>query len=395
METPDTAMTEPRPRTVELIRRLVGFDTVSHKSNLALIEFVRDYLADLGVDSRLIHDETGKKANLYATLGPTHKSGLMLSGHTDVVPVEDQDWTSDPFIVTERDGKLFGRGTCDMKSFIAVVLALAPEFLRRDIKVPVHLAFTFDEEVGCFGARRLVEQLEHSPVRPACCVVGEPTGMKAVNGHKGKIGVHCRVRGLEGHSAYVDKAVNAVEAAAELVAFLKAMARRLKKEGPHDENFDPPYTTVHTGLIQGGTALNIVPRDCSFDFEIRNLPNRDPGDLLAELKTFAEKALLPEMQAVSKEAGFTWDERSDIPALAPVDASEILKLAMSLTGDNKPGRISFGTEAGLYQRASIPTIVCGPGDIAQAHKPDEYIAIGQVARCEAFLKSLVNRLCEG
>ena len=387
-------MTAARQRTVELIRRLVGFDTVSHKSNLALIEFVRDYLADLGVDSRLIHDETGKKANLYATLGPADKPGVMLSGHTDVVPVEDQDWTSDPFAVMEKDGKLFGRGTCDMKSFVAVALALAPEFLRRDLVVPVHLAFTFDEEVGCFGARRLAQQLEHSPTRPACCVVGEPTGMRAVNGHKGRISVRCRVRGSDGHSALVDKAVNAVEAAAELVAFLKTMARRLKVEGPHDENFDPPYTTVHTGLIRGGTALNIVPAECSFEFEIRNLPNHHPGELVSELKAFAEKTLLPEMQTVSKKAGFTWDERSDIPALAPVDDSEILKLAMRLTGDNKAGRISFGTEAGLYQHASIPTVICGPGDIAQAHKPDEYIAIDQVARCEAFLKSLITRLCE-
>lgn len=387
-------MTAAQPRTVELIRRLVGYDTVSHKSNLALIEFVRDYLADLGVDSRLIHDETGKKANLYATLGPTHKSGLMLSGHTDVVPVEDQDWTSDPFMVSAKDGKLFGRGTCDMKSFIAVALALAPEFLRRDLVVPVHLAFTFDEEVGCFGARRLAQQLKDSPTRPACCVVGEPTGMRVVNGHKGRISVRCRVRGSDGHSALVDKAVNAVEAAAELVAFLKTVARRLKSEGPHDAGFDPPYTTVHTGLIRGGTALNIVPAECSFEFEIRNLPNHDPGDLVSEIKAFAEKALLPEMQAVSKETGFTWDERCDIPALAPVDAGEILKLAMRLTGDNKAGRISFGTEAGLYQRASIPTVICGPGDIAQAHKPDEYIAIDQVGRCEAFLKRLVARLCE-
>ncbi len=248
-------MTAPTRRTTEFIRDLVGFDTVSRNSNLALIEFVRDYLSGLGVDSRLIHDETGKKANLYATLGPQEGSGLMLSGHTDVVPVDGQDWSTDPFTLTERDGKLFGRGACDMKSFIAVVLALVPDILERDLQRPVHLAFTYDEEVGCFGARRLIEQLEHMPQRPACCVVGEPTGMAVVNGHKGKMSVRCHVRGLEGHSAHTDRAVNAVEAAAELVAFLKAMARRLKNEGPHDGDFDPPYTTVHTGVMGGGTAL--------------------------------------------------------------------------------------------------------------------------------------------
>ena len=386
-------MTAPTRRTTEFIRNLVGFDTVSRKSNLALIEFVRDYLSGLGIDSTLIHDETGKKANLYATLGPQDGSGVMLSGHTDVVPVDGQDWSTDPFTLTERDGKLFGRGACDMKSFIAVVLALVPDILGRDLQRPVHLAFTYDEEVGCFGARRLIEQLEHMPQRPACCVVGEPTGMAVVNGHKGKMSVHCHVLGLEGHSAHIDRAVNAVEAAAELVAFLKAMARRLKNEGPHDGDFDPPYTTVHTGVMGGGTALNIVPRECSIEFEIRHLPEQEPDDLVLEIKNFAKNSLLPEMQAVSPESGFTWKEFRGIPALATDDDADILRHAMSITGDNKAGKISFGTEAGLYQRASIPTIVCGPGHIAQAHKPDEYVEIDQIGRCESFLDSLIDRLC--
>lgn len=377
--------------TIELLRRLVGFDTVSHKSNLELIDFVRNYLFDLGVESTLIHDDGGGKANLYATLGAADRPGLLLAGHTDVVPVDDQDWSSDPFELVERDDKLFARGACDMKGFIAAALALAPEFLARESGLPVHFAFTFDEEVGCFGAQRLVEHFAHLPVRPAACIVGEPTSMRVVNGHKGKVSCRCEVLGLEGHSAHTDKAVNAVEAAAELVARLRAIARRLRSDGPFDDSFDPPYTTVHTGTIEGGTALNIVPRSCAFDFEIRNLPGQDPGDVIAELKDFAEHTLTPEMHAVSPETGFSWLKSSLIPALAPASDYEILDRAMALTGDNAPGRISFATEAGLYQEAAIPAIVCGPGDIAQAHRPDEFVARDQITRCEDFLRAIVAR----
>ncbi|MEE8515363.1 MAG: acetylornithine deacetylase [Alphaproteobacteria bacterium] len=376
--------------SLELLRRLVGFDTVSHKSNLELIDFVRGYLFDLGVDSTLIHDDGGAKANLYATLGANDRPGLLLAGHTDVVPVDDQDWSSDPFTLTERDDKLFGRGACDMKGFIAAALALAPEFVERSEGPPVHFAFTFDEEVGCFGAQSLVEHFAHLPVRPKACVVGEPTSMRVINGHKGKVSYRCEVLGLEGHSAYTDKAVNAVEAAAELVARLRAMARRLKSDGPFDTSFDPPYTTVHTGTIEGGTALNIVPRSCAFDFEIRTLPGQDPEHLIKELKEFAEQTLAPEMHAVSPATGFSWVKSSAIPALAPIADCDIADRAMALTGDNAPGHISFATEAGLYQEAAIPTIVCGPGDIKDAHRPDEFVTRDQITACEDFLRAIVG-----
>ncbi len=375
--------------SLELLRRLVGFDTVSHKSNLDLIDFVRGYLLDLGVETTLIHDEDGGKANLYATLGADDKPGLLLAGHTDVVPVDGQDWSSDPFTLTERGDKLFGRGACDMKGFIAAALALAPEFLARKSGPPVHFAFTFDEEVGCFGAQSLVQHFARLEVRPACCVVGEPTSMRVINGHKGKVSTRCEVRGLEGHSAHTDKAVNAVEAGAELVAHLRAMARRLQSDGPFDPSFDPPYSTVHTGTIEGGTALNIVPRSCAFEFEIRTLPGQDADDLINELKEFATHTLAPEMHAVSPDTGFSWEETSAIPALAPVGDCELLDAAMALTGDNAPGRISFATEAGLYQAAAIPTIVCGPGDIADAHRPDEFVTREQITACENFLRAIV------
>ncbi len=375
--------------TIELLRRLVGFDTVSHKSNLDLIDFVRGYLLDLGVESTLIFDDGGGKANLYATLGAEDRPGLLLAGHTDVVPVDGQDWSSDPFTLTERGDKLFGRGACDMKGFIAAALALAPEFLARKSGPPVHFAFTFDEEVGCYGAQRLVEHFAHLPVRPKACIVGEPTSMRVINGHKGKVSTRCEVQGLEGHSAHTDKAVNAVEAGAELVAHLRAMARRLKSDGPFDTSFDPPYSTVHTGTIEGGTALNIVPRTCAFDFEIRTLPGQDPGQLIRELKDFAAQTLAPEMHAVSEATGFTWVESSAIPALVPTADHEILDRAMAITGDNAPGRISFATEAGLYQQAAIPAIVCGPGDITDAHRPDEFVARDQLTACEDFLRAMV------
>ncbi len=376
--------------SLDLLRRLVGFDTQSHKSNLELIDFIRGYLLDLGVETTLIHDDDGGKANLYATLGNADKPGLLLAGHTDVVPADGRDWSSDPFTLTERGDKLFGRGACDMKGFIAAALALAPEFLARKSHRPVHFAFTFDEEVGCFGAQKLVEHFAHLAVRPKACVVGEPTSMRVINGHKGKASYRCEVRGLEGHSAHTDKAVNAVEAGAELVARLRMMARRLKSDGPFDRSFDPPYSTLHTGTIEGGTALNIVPRACAFDFEIRTLPGQDAGDLIAELKDFAEQTLAPEMHAISEATGFTWAETSAIPALAPVADSHITDTAMAITGDNAPGRISFATEAGLYQEAAIPTIVCGPGDIKDAHRPDEFVSLDQITRCEDFLRAMVS-----
>jgi acetylornithine deacetylase len=376
--------------SVEMLRRLVGFDTTSRGSNLALIEFVRDYLDRYGIASELVFDETGSKANLYATVGPAGIGGIMLSGHTDVVPVDGQDWHTDPFTVVARGGRLFGRGTADMKSFVAVVLALLPTIAARPLRTPVHLAFSYDEEVGCRGARRLVAAIGRRPDRPRLCIVGEPTLMQPVTGHKGKRSFRCQVHGFECHSALTHLGVNAIEAAAEMVAHLKGMARRKRDHGPFDPDYTPPYTTIQTGVIRGGTALNIVPKECSFDFEFRLLPGDDPEAGIAELRAFADELLLPEMRAVRPEAAIGFDELSAFPGLDTADDAEITRLAAALTGANGTGKVAFGTEGGLFQEAGIATIVCGPGSIEQAHKPDEFIDLDQIAQCEKFISRLFD-----
>ena len=383
------------PTSIEMITKLVGFDTTSRDSNLALIDWVEAYLADLGVKSERSWDADKRKANLFATIGPEDKPGIVLSGHTDVVPVDGQDWTSDPFKLVEKDGKLIGRGASDMKGFLGVVLAKTPDFVKRQPKTPIHLAFTYDEEVGCLGVRTLLTELAKRPITPRACVVGEPTLMKPVIGHKGKQSVRCHVHGLECHSALAHQGVNAVEAAAELVAYLKSMARRFRDQGPFDTDYSPPYTTVHTGKIQGGTALNIVPKDCSFDFEFRYLPSEDPDVLFGEVERFAAEKLLPEMRAISAAAGFDFQELSSMAGLDMSSEDEVTRLVMQLSGANGTGKVSFGTEGGLYQDFGIPTIVCGPGSIEQAHKPDEWIEIEQLAAAERFMDRLLDHTSHG
>ncbi|HEX7969929.1 MAG TPA: acetylornithine deacetylase, partial [Stellaceae bacterium] len=297
-----------------------------------------------------------------------------------------------PFAVTEKAGSLYGRGTSDLKSFIAVALSLAPEFQIRDLKTPVHFAFSYDEEVGCIGVRGLIAKLRERPVRPRACIVGEPTMMQPVIAHKGKMSVRCRVRGRESHSALTHEGVNAVEAAAEIVAYLKGMARRKRDQGPFDEGFMPPYTTVHTGVIHGGTALNIVPRDCSFDFEFRNIPADKQPALLAEVRRYAATALLPEMHRVSAATGIAFEEMNAVDGLDMPADHELVHLTQALTGANEVGKVSFAAEAGLFQQADIPTVICGPGSIDVAHKPNEYIAIDQVRQCESFMRRLMDRL---
>lgn len=384
-------MTGPRFTSIEMIRKLVSFDTTSRDSNLALIDFVRGYLAEFGVESELFFDAEKRKANLFATLGPRDRGGVMLSGHTDVVPVDGQDWSSDPFAIVERDGKLYGRGTSDMKSFVAVALALVPDFLARGLATPIHLALSYDEEIGCVGVRGMIAEIARRPVRPKLCIVGEPTLMQPVIAHKGKISVRCVVRGLESHSALTHLGVNAVEAAAEVIAYLKSMARKRRDRGPFDRQFSPPYTTIHTGTVHGGTALNIVPKDCEFVFEFRTLPGDPAEPLLDEVQRFAA-GLVPEMQAVSPEAGISFEMLTSTAGLSEEPDSEVAELARTLSGANSVGKVSFGTEAGLFQEAGIPTIVCGPGSIDQAHRPDEFIAIDQVRQCEAFLRRLIDRV---
>ena len=384
-------MAGQRLTSVEMISRLVAFDTTSRESNLALIDFVRDYLDRWRVKSELVYDAERRKANLYATIGPSDRGGVMLSGHSDVVPVDGQKWESDPFRLGERDGRFFGRGSADMKSFIAIALAKVPDFLAQPLDTPIHLALTYDEEVGCLGVRPLINALAGKPVKPRLCIIGEPTLMQPVVGHKGSRRLRCHVHGHEAHSSLTHRGVNAVEAAAELVAYLKGMARRKRAEGPFDPGFDPPYTTIHTGLIAGGTAVNIVPRECRFDFEMRYLPQDEPTAIVDELKRYAA-TLLPEMHAVSEEAGIAFEETNGVPALSAKDSDEVVQLALALSGANATGKVSFATEGGLFQEAGIPTVICGPGSIDQAHKPNEFIAIGQIRECEGFLDRLIERV---
>ena len=380
-----------RPESRAMIEQLIAFDTTSHKSNLELIAFVRDYLGELGVDCELTYDDDRRKANLYATLGPSDRGGIALSGHTDVVPVEGQDWSSDPFAVTEKAGRLYGRGTSDMKSFIAVALSYAPHFLAADLKTPIHYCFSFDEEVGCLGVPRLLKALAQKPVRPRACIVGEPTDMKVVTAHKGMLSLVCHVRGLECHSSLAPQGVNAVQAAARVITKLEDMARRKAAEGPFDPGYEVPYTTVHTGVVQGGTALNIVPKDCHFLFEFRSLPEDDGEALLAEVKRYAQEEIEPGMKAVAPETGFAWEPRSSFPGLQTPEDAEVVALTKTLTGANTTGKVPYGTEAGLFQESGIPVVVCGPGNIAQAHKPDEFIDLEQVALCERFMERLIER----
>jgi acetylornithine deacetylase len=378
--------------TQEMMRRLIAFDTTSRNSNLQLIDFVRDYLDGYGVKSLLVHDETGTKANLFATIGPEDKGGICLSGHTDVVPVDGQDWHSDPWQMIEKDGRLYGRGVADMKGFLAVALAAIPKFTAAGLKTPLHLLFSHDEEVGCIGVRKALALMKDWEVKPAGCIVGEPTGMQVTTAHKGKKSVRCHVHGHECHSSLAPQGVNAVEYAAEVVAHLKRIGRRLAAEGPFDHDYDVPYTTVHTGVINGGTALNIVPKDCHFDFEFRYVPGVDPEALFDDVRSFAENTLRPEMVRVSAETGFSWRELSAFPGLdTPVDA-EITTTAKSLAQVNGTIKVAYGTEAGLIQNIGIPTVICGPGHIAQAHKPDEYVDIAQIKQCDAFMDRLVDRL---
>jgi acetylornithine deacetylase len=384
---------KPALASVGLIRTLVGIPTVSRDSNLELIDFVREHLRPYGARVRVTFDDERRKANLFATIGPDDAGGIVLSGHTDVVPVDGQDWDSDPFQVTEKSDRLYGRGTADMKSFLACSLALAPEFVERGLKQPLHFALSYDEEVGCLGVGRLLQDLAANGIRPQCCIVGEPTLMKPVIAHKGKKGYRCTVRGLAVHSAYAPRGVNAVEAAAEAIAYLRKMARRHRDEGPFDRSFDIAHTTVHTGVIRGGTALNIVPHDCSFDFEFRCLPGDDPDAMLREFTGYVQTTLEPEMQAIDPAAGFDIRPLSAIGALDTSPETEVVALAQELAGSSEIAKVSFGTEGSQFQQAGIATVVCGPGSIEQAHKPNEFVALEQVAHCERFLRRLMGKVC--
>ncbi len=376
----------------EMLKRLVGFDTTSVNSNLELIHWVRDYLQEHGVSSHLIHDAHKNKANLHAIIGPADRQGVVLSGHTDVVPVEGQAWDSDPFALREHDGLLYGRGTCDMKGFIAVALSKVPEMVKKPLATPIHFALSYDEELGCLGAHDIVKHFDTLPVKPKLCIVGEPTSMKAITGHKGICDYDCVVHGKEAHSSLAPYAVNAVESAAELVAYIKSVARRMASEGPFNKQFDPPFTTVHTGTIKGGTAVNIVPNRCEFSFEIRNIPEVNSDALVEEIRQYAFKTLEPRMKDIDPKAGFEFKLGAAVPAFDIASTDPAVELVLALSGANATEKVSFATEAGLFQNNGIPTVVCGPGSIAQAHKPNEYVAIDQLTKCENFMDRLMEKM---
>ena len=376
------------PASAALLDRLIGFDTQSFRSNLELIEFVRGHLAGLGVEARLVHDDGGTKANLWAVIGPPNVPGIVLSGHTDVVPVAGQAWSSDPFRARAGDGRIYGRGAADMKGFLACVLALAPELVAATLRKPAILAFSYDEEVGCKGVPRLIEAILAELPPPEACLIGEPTLMQLVDGHKGKAGYRCTVTGREAHSAYPKLGANAVVAAARIIGRVAAMGEQFAGEGPFAEGFDPPHHTSGVGKIEGGSQLNIIPRHCSFEFEFRTLPGEDPLRFVREVEASAVEAVLPALRATAPEAAIAFEEVLAYPGLAPSPDTPFARLCRDLTGTATPTKVSFGTEGGCFFARGVPAVVCGPGDIAVAHKPDEWIAVEQLERCDRFLREL-------
>ena len=373
-----------------LLERLVAFDTTSRESNLALIDFVWHYLTDLGVNCELIHNAGCSKANLYARLGPAGSGGILLSGHSDVVPVDGQNWSVPSFALSERDGKLYGRGTADMKGFIACMLAAVPHFLAQPLAQPLHLAISYDEEVGCLGVRTLLDVLASRPEKPDLCLIGEPTELQPVLGHKGKLAVRCEVQGAACHSAYAPQGVNAIQYAAKLIHRLTAIGEVFAAPERQDTRFDPPFTTVQTGLIQGGRALNIVPAECTFDFEVRTLPQDDAQQVAEELERYAQRELLPQMRAVNSDTEIRFYPLSSYPGLYTAAQSAAAQLLAHLTGSEAFSTVAFGTEGGLFHQAGIPSVICGPGSMAQGHKPDEFITIEQLDACDAMLRRLAG-----
>lgn len=377
-------------RSRALLADLIGFDTTSRESNLHLIDYVCNYLTGLGVACELIFNEERSKANLFATVGPKEVPGIVLSGHTDVVPVDGQAWTLPPFNLTERNGNLYGRGTADMKGYIACVLAAVPALLAAPLRMPVHIALSYDEEVGCLGVRSLLAELEQRPVKPLLCIIGEPTELKPVLGHKGKLAMRCAVHGAACHSAYAPQGVNAIEYAAELIGELGRIGTQLRDPSLHDSRFDPPFSTVQTGVITGGNALNIVPADCSFDFEVRALPAQDPQEVAERLQRYAQEQLLPRMRAVNAATSIRFSALSAYPGLATDAHSQAAQLIARFSGSAAFTTVAFGTEGGLFDAIGVPTVVCGPGSMDQGHKPDEFVSVAQLAQCDAMLERLVE-----
>ncbi|AGB45021.1 acetylornithine deacetylase ArgE [Mesorhizobium australicum WSM2073] len=381
--------------SIRILERLIAFPTVSRDSNLDLIGYAADLLEASGVACQIVHGADRHKANLFATIGPAGRPGVMLSGHTDVVPVDGQNWTLPPFEMTERDGKLYGRGAADMKGFVASALAICIKASRIALRTPLHLALSCDEEVGCLGVRDLIEMLRAAPQRPLLCIVGEPTNMQVATGHKGKLAARAVCRGREGHSALAPLALNAIHLGCDFVRALRDEQERLARDGARDGDYDIPYTTVHVGKINAGVALNIVPNLCHVDFEIRNIAADDAASILDRLRAAAVR-IAEDAASIAAEAAIDIEITNTYPGLDTPAASEAVAFVKSLTGANDTMKVAFGTEGGLFSRdLGTPAVVCGPGSMAQGHKPDEFVSVEQLRRCDAMLDRLLERLTDG
>ena len=377
--------------TLELLDRLIAFPTVSRDPNRDLIEFVRQFLAERRIVSDLYLAENGRKANLFATIGPTDKPGVMLSGHTDVVPVDGQNWSKDPFRMTLADGKAYGRGAADMKAFLACALLLADQAAGKSLATPIHLAFSHDEEVGCIGVRSMIDGLAAGAVLPRFAIVGEPTSMRIATGHKGKIGARATCCGVAGHSALAPRALNAIHLACDFIDAVRERQNRIEREGPRDDDYDVPYTTLHVGRIDGGTALNIVPDQCTVDFEIRNIEQDDAGALLDGLMNEAA-AIAGRHRDAFPQAHIGIDVFMDYPGLATPADAEVVRFVGGLVTSQDLSKVDFGTEGGLFwKRLGVPVVVCGPGSMNQGHKPDEFIALEQLEACDRMMERLLQR----
>lgn len=393
---PTDAPFSDAPDTVALLAQLAGFATVSTDSNLALIDWVENFLQHYGVTATRFYDATGTKAALHAVIGPADRpGGVVLSGHTDVVPVEGQAWDSTPFVLHGDEHNVYARGSCDMKGFLACVLSRVPHWVRAPLRAPVHLAFSYDEEIGCLGVADMAGHIAAAAGKPALCIVGEPTMMKPVTGHKGIWSLDCTVTGVEAHSSQAPYAVNAVEAAAELVAYVRGLARRLSEEGPFNAHFDPPFTTMQTGRFHGGSAVNIVPNRCELSFDLRPLPNVDAAALVEDIRQHAFRVIEPRMKDIDPATGFEFRIMSQVAAFDIAADHAAVAAVQALSGANDTQKVSFATEAGIFHALGIPTVVCGPGSIDQAHKPNEFIARSQLRQCEVFLDRLTERLIKG
>jgi acetylornithine deacetylase len=380
--------------STQILATLIAFDTVSSRPNIALMTWVQDLLQQAGARVVLIPDATGGKANLFATTGPDGP-GVMLSGHTDVVPVEGQTWTVPPFALTEADGRLYGRGTTDMKGFVACAIAAMIRSAKRNLATPLHLALSYDEEIGCLGVGSLIDMLAAAPTRPRMCIVGEPTNMQVATGHKGKVALRTTCTGREGHSALAPLALNALHLAADFIGTVRAVQARLVAHGTHDDDYDVPCSTLHVGKLNGGVQVNIVPQTAIVDWEIRSIASEDVPALIAEVQAGAEAIVAP-LRARFPEAAIRTERLWDYPGLGTPSDAGVVRFVQSLTGANGTIKVAFGTEGGLYDaRLGVPTVICGPGSMAQGHKPDEFVTAEQLARCDAMLATLVERLVAG